>query len=281
MLLPKRPAVPVLAFVEILVCNAAGSKARELSSRHLFSGAPETCGALEPYGMARNPQLVCQQLENISSVVLEDYQDVIRRYIRGRNGIYALYKHEKLYYVGLATNLRGRLTQHLKDRHRGLWDRFSVYLTIGDDHIREMESLLLRIMRPSGNKQVGKFVQCESLNRKLARDIKTLHRKQLASILSDERSAVAGHDSADDQPVLSPYVGSIRGNKLRGRRKGTFASAHVRADGSIVVRGAPGRKFNSPSLAARHILGFNANGWDFWQYERSPGEWVRLTHLRD
>jgi hypothetical protein len=231
--------------------------------------------------MARNPQLVCQQLENVSSVVLEEYQDIIKHYIRGRNGVYALYKGEKLYYVGLATNLRGRLRLHLKDRHRGLWDRFSVYLTIGDQHIKEMESLLLRILRPSGNKQMGKFARCESLNKRLARDIKTLQREELTSILGNQRTAVAGRDSADDRPVLAPYVALIRRNRLRSRHKGTFVRARVRADGSITVRGSRGRKFNSPSMAAQHVLGRNANGWDFWQYERSPGEWVRLTRLRD
>jgi hypothetical protein len=44
----------------------------------------------------KRAQLVCQQLENVSSVVLEEYQDIIRHYIRGRNGVYALYKGERL-----------------------------------------------------------------------------------------------------------------------------------------------------------------------------------------
>src|SRR3954447_16418562 len=160
--------------------------------------------------MAKRSQLVCQQMENVSSVVLEEYQDIIRHYIRSRNGVYALYKGERLYYVGLATNLRGRLKQHLKDRHRALCDRFSILLTIGDTHIKEMESLLLRIVRPSGNKQIGKFVRCESLNMKLARDIKTLQREELTSILGSRRTAVAGRDSADERPVLAPYVASVR-----------------------------------------------------------------------
>jgi hypothetical protein len=213
--------------------------------------------------------------------VLEEYQDIIRRYIRGRNGVYALYKGDKLYYVGLATNLRGRLKQHLKDRHRGLWDRFSVYLTIGDHHIKEMESLLLRITRPAGNRQIGKFVRCENLNKRLARDIKTLHREELAILLGKQRKAVAGRDSADEHPVLAPYVSDIRRNRLRAHFKGRFVRARVRSDGSITVRGPGGRNFNSPSLAARHVLGRNANGWDFWQYERAPGEWLKLNHLRD
>src|SRR5687768_7340745 len=231
--------------------------------------------------MPKQTQLVCQQLENISSRVLEEYQDIIKQYIRGRNGVYALYKGEKLYYVGLATNLRGRLKQHLKDRHRGAWDRFSVYLTIGDRHIKEMESLLLRITRPAGNKQIGKFARCENLVRQFARDIKTLQREELTSILGVKRKAVAGRDSADDRPVLAPYVRDIRRHRLRGRHKGKFIRARVRSNGMITIWGHPGRKFNSPSLAAIHVLKRNANGWQFWRYERSPGEWVPLTQLRD
>ena len=82
--------------------------------------------------MAKRAQLVSQHLENISHEALSKYQDVIRSYVRGRQGIYALYRKNELYYVGLAGNLRSRLRSHLRDRHKKLWDRFSVYLTIGD-----------------------------------------------------------------------------------------------------------------------------------------------------
>lgn len=65
----------------------------------------------------RAAQLVSRHLENISSEALEKYQDIVRRYVRGRQGVYALYRRGKLYYVGLAGNLRSRLRHHLKDRH--------------------------------------------------------------------------------------------------------------------------------------------------------------------
>ena len=102
--------------------------------------------------MAKSEHLVCQHLENISSDALEKYQKIIRQYVRRRSGIYALYRGDRLYYVGLASNLRSRLKGHLKDRHRNLWDRFSVYITIGDQHMKELESIVLRISKPSGNK---------------------------------------------------------------------------------------------------------------------------------
>ncbi len=47
--------------------------------------------------MARQAQLVSQHLENISLETLSKYQDVIRSYVRGRQGIYALYRKNELY----------------------------------------------------------------------------------------------------------------------------------------------------------------------------------------
>jgi hypothetical protein len=231
--------------------------------------------------MTKRSQLVCQQLENISREALAKYQHIVRQYIRGRNGVYALYKRDKLYYVGLATNLRSRLKQHLRDRHGESWDRFSVYLTIDDSHLKEMESLLLRIFHPAGNKQSGKFARCENLVKRFARDIKVLQREEITGLLGLKRKAIAGPDAADHRPVLARYVSRIRRNRLRGSYKNKLYRARVLANGSISVRGSRGRRFNSPSLAAIHIVKRNINGWWFWQYERSPGEWVRLTHLRD
>jgi len=59
--------------------------------------------------MARRKPLVTQHLENVSREALEKYQDIIKEYIRKRQGIYALYRRGKLYYVGLASNLASGL----------------------------------------------------------------------------------------------------------------------------------------------------------------------------
>ena len=61
----------------------------------------------------------------------------------------------------------------------GAWDRFSMYLTIGDDHIRELESLVLRIVRPKGNKQIGKFKRAEDLRRALRREARQRSLKEI------------------------------------------------------------------------------------------------------
>lgn len=82
---------------------------------------------------------------------MEQYPAVIQTLIRGKSGVYALYNGDRLYYVGLASNLMGRLKGHVRDRHEGLWNRFSVYLTAHSEqsHIRELDALLLRITKPA------------------------------------------------------------------------------------------------------------------------------------
>ena len=94
--------------------------------------------------MPKKTGLVSQHLENIDVGALEEHQDIIKTYVRQREGVYALYKKGRLYYVGLASDLRWRLGAHLKDRHKEKWDRFSVYLTVNDQHLKELESLMLR-----------------------------------------------------------------------------------------------------------------------------------------
>jgi excinuclease UvrABC nuclease subunit len=102
-------------------------------------------------------QLVFQYVEKISRELLERYRQVIRDIARGKHGIYALYKDERIYYVGLASNLRQRLGHHLRDRHKKTWNRFSIYLTTSSENLKDLESLFLRIFKPKGNTKVGKF----------------------------------------------------------------------------------------------------------------------------
>jgi len=70
---------------------------------------------------------VTQHLENISREALEQFQPVIFEFIRGRRGVYALYRRGKPYYVGLASNLTSRLRTHLRDKHGVSAERRSPY----------------------------------------------------------------------------------------------------------------------------------------------------------
>jgi hypothetical protein len=222
---------------------------------------------------------VCQHLENISHEVLSKYQDVIRSYVRGRQGIYALYRKDQLYYVGLAKNLRNRLKHHLRDRHKKLWDRFSVYLTIGDSHLKELESLILRTVKPQGNHQSGKFIKSENLRGCLSRDLRARQRQEINWVIGRSTSPVPKRGGkkvvASGGPVLSAYLN--KSTKLRATFKGELVRARIRRNGLIRYKT---KDYASPSQAASAVLKRAANGWTFWRYERAPGDWVKLNELR-
>ena len=234
--------------------------------------------------MARRNQLVCQHLENISRDALEKYQAIIRSYVRNRQGVYALYRRNKLYYVGLAGSLQSRLAMHLRDRHAESWDRFSVYLTIGDSHLKELESLILRVVKPSGNKQKGKFAKSEDIRRRLQRDFRDYHRAEFEDMFGKSSSSILYHpkplrsEQAQQgrQPVLLQYIKTRL--LLRARHKGEKLIARVSRNGTIRFAD---KVYTSPSLAgAAAVKRKTCNGWTFWEYERAPGDWVKLDTLR-
>lgn len=249
----------------------------------------------------RVARLVCQRLENVAREAFDSYRDIISEIVHGKHGVYALYRHNRLHYVGLASNLRSRLTHHLKDRHQQTWDRFSVYLTASDRHLRELESLLVRIATPRGNRQIGDFPRCENLMPRFRKRM-----KEHAITTIDEITARAGAPRRDRttpmakrgtatsaterarkawvtrrgrenrrRAILADYV--EKRFPIRLTYKGKCYKATVRADGRIAFAG---RLFTSPSSAAGAIVKGAADGWWAWRYKRSSGEWVRLDELR-
>jgi len=217
--------------------------------------------------MRRNkkPKLVTQYLESISSEGFEKHADIIRKFVKGRNGVYALYRRGKLYYSGLASDLRGRLRSHSRDRHKQLWDTFSVYLTIGDQHLRELESLILRVAQPPGNRQLGKFSGAQNLNRTFGREIAKKQRV--------ERNRILGRESVTEEVKQ----GIRQGRRIRGKFKDKFIKARLRGDNRVRMKG---KLYTSPSAAASAIRKAPTNGWSFWHYERGPGDWVPIDELR-
>lgn len=231
--------------------------------------------------MAKQKSLVCQYLENISRDALEKYQEIIRGYVRRRQGIYALYRRGKLYYVGLASNLNVRLKQHLRDRHHQSWDRFSVYITIGDSHMKELESLILRIVQPRGNKQKGKFIKSENLKRLFRRAISDQQKEEREIIVGDtsKRKSSTGKTIPKSKKgrVVSRTAYVNRTIRIKARYKGKTINAYFRKDGNVYY---DGKAYRSPSGAAQVVCGRTCNGWSFWTYQRSPGDWVPIDELR-
>lgn len=223
-------------------------------------------------------QLVSQHLENISRQALEKYQGILKEYVKGRHGVYALYRNGNLYYVGLASNLRNRLKAHLKDRHAQTWDSFSVYLTIKDSHLHELETLILKIASPKGNRISGNFIKAQNLKPIFKKAVTKAQQKELIGLGLTKIKEVVAPKLVEQQgrrSVLAPYT--KKRFEIRLRYKGKTHKAMVRKDGTILSKG---KVYNSPSMAAKAIKQRSSNGWTNWKYERAPGDWVLLDTLR-
>jgi Restriction Enzyme Adenine Methylase Associated len=222
--------------------------------------------------------LVYAHLEHVSRDLLESHPDVVRDFIGRNAGVYALYKKGRLYYVGLATALRGRLKAHGKNRHGKGWDSFSIYLMIKDQHLREIEALLLRIASPFGAKQRGKLAQSRDMRRSIIKAIKQKQNREVSSLfikLGEARAAVRIAGSPGRDPDLIRL--NLLGARLRGIHKGKIHQARIRRDGRIRYNGST---YPSLSVAGKAAIKRGVNGWWFWRAERGKGNWERLTKLR-
>lgn len=93
---------------------------------------------------------------------------MLRRYA----GIYALYRGKRLYYVGLTRNLLGRIKWHLKDRHAGKWDQFTIFRIKRVRYLKDIETLVHHLVDPPGNRAKGGLPRDADLNRLLREALK-------------------------------------------------------------------------------------------------------------
>ena len=229
--------------------------------------------------------IVIGHLEKVSSKVFLDYRQVITDLIKGRQGIYALYKNDRLYYVGLASNLRNRIKGHLNDRHQGKWTHFSIYILRKTDYLRETEALVLRIADPTGNYQKGKLKRSINLRPELKRLLVEDVKKSLDELLGhkaksgpeEKKTPVKkkkGGKSESDKPLKGIFPG---GKCLYARYKGIDYKAWVYAGGTIKFNG---NLYKSPSEAGFAVRKQSTNGWWFWKYKDRSGNLVRLREVR-
>ena len=232
--------------------------------------------------MSSKKSLVTDHLEKVSRNVLEKHKPSIRELIRGKSGVYALYRKGRLYYVGLASNLMGRLKVHLNDRHGRAWDEFSVYLTVRVEHIKELESLILRITSPSGNKVAGKFTKARNLRRELHKRMTARSSDDIAEMMGGYIAKRRRKIKARNASRQKPLAGLVsRRMLLKGFRGGYEYRASLLKNGSIRYKD---RTYDNPSAAAKAALPGDVrtvNGWAFWHYkDRKSGEWERLSKLK-
>jgi hypothetical protein len=105
----------------------------------------------------------------------------LKEIMKGYSGIYALYRKDRLYYVGLTTNLFGRIKWHQKDRHAGKWDSFVIFRIKRVDYLKDIETLITHLVTVPGNRIKGKVPRDADINHVL-REIMREHEKELKGI---------------------------------------------------------------------------------------------------
>lgn len=113
--------------------------------------------------------LIKGMLKNLPSEILTDpvFEKRLKDLMRGYAGIYALYKGDKLYYVGLTRNLHGRISWHLKDRHGGRWDHFKIFRIQKVRYLKDIETLIHHIAETPGNRAKGQVPRDSNLTHAL------------------------------------------------------------------------------------------------------------------
>jgi hypothetical protein len=118
---------------------------------------------------ARQEPLVEAHIKGVSVTAIQAHLKCFREFIGHRkSGVYGLRKDGVTYYVGLASSLRSRLADHLKDHLRGEWDQFDLYIIRKSKakYLKELETLLIRVANPSANQTEPKFAKHNNITKK-------------------------------------------------------------------------------------------------------------------
>jgi len=226
--------------------------------------------------------IVAGFIEKVNARIFDRYQREITDMIRGHQGLYALYKKDKLYYVGLARNLKNRIRHHLKDRHQGEWTHFSLYIIKKAGHIRELESLVLRIAYPAGNTQKGKLRSSKNLLPILRQQVKQKIRQEVIDIFDEIYNRKETKRKIKiKREGERPLKGLLRDyQRIYASYKGQKYKAKVLPNG-IIKMIPSGQLFDSPSTAGSAIIEKGAvDGWYFWKYKDKNGNFKPIAELR-
>ena len=223
--------------------------------------------------------LVVESLERVSRKVFRNHYSLITELVGDSPGIYALYDENDLYYVGKSSDLKKRVRRHLSDRHLASWSHFSLYLVQKTQHINEIESLLVTIADPKGNRVKPKATRDPTMLKRLRNMVKQRQREELDEMFGGggPQRKVKRSVTRKQPPRTAKGLVSKR-TPLFKTYKGREYRATLNPNGTIKV----GNKvFKSPSAAAKAIVNrISVNGWRFWFIKDSHGEWVKLADYK-
>jgi len=160
-----------------------------------------------------------------------------------------------------------------------LWDTFAIYLTIDNKYMKELESLVLRVTQPKGNRVKGGFAKSENLLRRFRNEIKRHLWSEMDIVTGRERARVKIRRGAKSRESLArPELAGVFGRSiaLQGTYKQQTFRARVLKNGMIRFEKL---RYKSLREAASIARGRPTNGWHFWKTKTRKGKWVSLRSL--
>ncbi len=222
--------------------------------------------------------LFSKKLEKISKDIFNKYPEALSKLIGSNHGVYALYDENELYYVGKASDLKRRIRQHLRDRHYAQWTHFSLFLTNKSVYINDIESVVISISNPKGNRTKPKGSADIQLKKQLKNLMEKQNREEMERLLGPKKriNKKKIKKDVDAQSILKNLF--EKQMPLYREYKGKEYKATLLISGKIKYND---KLYTSPSGAALAIVhGRAINGWDFWYIKNKEGNWVKLSSLR-
>src|SRR5204862_455078 len=106
-------------------------------------------------------------------------------------------------------------------------------------HLRELESLILRTIKPAGNHQTGKFIKSENLKGRFSRQVRERQNAERDWVIGRSTSPIPKrkrHKIVENgAPPLAAYI--EKSTKLRAMFRGRLIRARVRKNGMIRYSG--------------------------------------------
>ncbi len=215
-----------------------------------------------------------EKLEKVSRDLLTNHKDLVTELIGKSHGIYALYSEEELYYVGKAVELKRRLKDHLKNKHKAEWTHFSLFLIEDVEYVETIESLLISIASPRGNSNNPRAGSDDKLRKTLKKMLVAKQKREVEELLGKKK--VNEQKEQITNPVLEGLFKAPR--PLFKNYKGVDYKAKLLPNGKIEYEG---QLFDTPTGAAMKIVDRSTvNGWTFWSIQDDDNNWVKLKYLK-
>ena len=227
--------------------------------------------------------LIKNKLEGCPVSIFDNrYKDIRKDEFKDKQGIYALYdKNNRLYYVGHASDLRGRLNHHVKTK-AGKWEYFSVYFTETKEDAKALEAVILSIDCPKGNAQ-NPLKRDTEMKKRIERRMEETDKEKRKFRKSGKSRDGGGKKSKDSSKASHRTRESKAGRSLEGLvsrktplkkeyKNGKTVQAFLLPSGKVEYAG---KGDLSPSRAASLASGNLQNGWTFWTIQ-SGGKWITL-----